>query len=283
MMAQVTGSDWPAPAKLNLMLRILGRRPDGFHQLQTVYQFLDCGDLLHFERRRDGQIRRSTAVKGVPEKADLAVRAAGMLKAHTGCRSGVDIEIEKRLPLGGGLGGGSSDAATTLVALNRIWGTGLGQEQLMALALSLGADVPVFVGGVAAWGEGVGEILTPLDLQEPWYLILVPPCGVSTAEVFSDPGLTRNSPAIKISDFLGGDDRNDCEETVRRRYPAVADALDWLGSRARGRLTGTGGCVFAAFAQKEEAVAVRGLAPRHFSPFVARGLNRSPLLDRVAG
>ena len=273
---------WPAPAKLNLMLRVLGRRPDGFHRLQTVFQFLDRGDRLYFEPRRDGCIRRLSELEGVPPESDLTVRAARLLKEHTGCKAGVDIVVDKRLPPGGGLGGGSSDAATTLVALNRIWGLGQTQEDLMKLGLSLGADVPVFVFGLASWGEGVGEVLTPVTLPEPWYLVLIPSCQVSTADVFSDPQLTRNSQSITISDFFDGDDRNDCLDVVRRRYPEVASALDWLAPRGRGRLTGTGSCVFAAFDTAGEALAVREMVPPSFSAFVVRGLNRSPLLDQGA-
>lgn len=272
---------WPAPAKLNLMLRVLGRRPDGYHCLQTVFQFIDRQDLLYFEPRDDGRIRRLSALPGVPLGSDLVVRAARLLQERTGCRLGADIRVDKRLPMGGGLGGGSSDAATTLVALDRIWGTGLAQSDLMALGLSLGADVPVFVRGVAAWGEGVGEELTPMDLPRPWYLVVVPRCAVSTGAVFSDEQLTRNSPAIRITDFLAGDDRNDCLSVVRRRYPPVAEALDWLAAFGRSRLTGTGACVFAAFASADEVHEARSVAMPRFDAFVARGINLSPLLDRA--
>jgi len=274
---------WPAPAKLNLMLRVLGRRPDGYHLLQTVFQFLELADLLYFESRRDGLIRRVTALPGVPEEADLAVRAARLLQDHTGCRLGVDIRLDKRLPMGGGLGGGSSDAATTFLALDSLWGTGLGQEGLMTLGLSLGADVPVFLHGQAAWGEGVGEKLTPIELPRPWYLVLAPDCHVSTAAVFSDPELTRNSPSITIADFVAGEQGNDCLGVVRRRYPEVAAALDWLAGIGVGRLTGTGGCVFAAFEDEGQVRSAHRAVPPRFSAFVARGLNRSPVLDRLAG
>ncbi|MEA3276820.1 MAG: 4-(cytidine 5'-diphospho)-2-C-methyl-D-erythritol kinase [Pseudomonadota bacterium] len=272
---------WPAPAKLNLMLRILGRRPDGYHRLQTVFQFIDRRDLLFFEPRSDGRIRRVSALPGVPAAADLVVRAARLLQETTGCPEGSDIRVEKHLPMGGGLGGGSSDAATTLVALDRLWGTGLSVAELMALGLALGADVPVFVRGLASWGEGVGEELTPLDLPEPWYLVLIPPCEVATGAVFSDGTLTRNSLPITITDFIAGDERNDCLAVVRRRYPSVSDALDWLANVARPRLTGTGACVFATFAAEGAARAALEAVPSRFAAFVAKGMNRSPLLERA--
>jgi 4-diphosphocytidyl-2-C-methyl-D-erythritol kinase len=281
-MGEHSREPWPAPAKLNLMLRVLGRRADGYHRLQTVFQFIDRGDRLSFEVRKDGRILRSSDLPGVPEASDLTVRAARLLQGRTGCGLGADLHLEKRLPVGGGLGGGSSDAATTLVALNRLWGTGLGTDRLAEIGLALGADVPVFVRGLAAWGEGVGEHLTPLDLTQPWYLVLVPECAVSTAAVFADRDLTRNSTAITIADFVSGDDGNDCLEVVRRRYPPVAEALDWLSQHARGRLTGTGACVFAAFAEEPAACAVLDRVPPGMRAFVARGVNRSPLLDRLS-
>jgi 4-diphosphocytidyl-2-C-methyl-D-erythritol kinase len=273
---------WPAPAKLNLTLRVLGRRADGYHRLQTVFQFLDRSDRLSFQVRRDGRIVRASDLPGVPEAADLTLRAARLLQERTGCGLGAELHLEKRLPVGGGLGGGSSDAATTLVALNRLWGTGLAMDRLAEIGLALGADVPVFVRGLAAWGEGVGEHLTPLDLPRPWYLVLVPECAVSTAAVFADRDLTRNSTAITIADFVSGDDRNDCLEVVRRRYPPVAEALDWLSQHARGRLTGTGACVFSVFPEEAEACAVLDRVPPGIDGFVARGVNRSPLLDRLS-
>lgn len=278
----MTSAPWPAPAKLNLTLRVLGRREDGYHRLQTLFQFIDYCDWLSFTPRTDGQIRLLTEIPGVSEASDLSVRAARRLQAATGCKSGVDIGIDKRLPLGGGLGGGSSDAATTLVALNRIWDTGLSEDDLAVLGLALGADVPVFVRGRAAWGEGVGELLTPVEVPEPWYLVMAPDCAVATAAVFADPELTRNSPSIKIADFLAGEDRNDCQDVVRLRYPAVSDALDWLGGFSRGRLTGTGACVFAVFGCADDAHAVLNRAPAGLRGFVAKGINRSPLLLRLA-
>lgn len=278
MATGVEAISWPAPAKLNLMLRVLGRRPDGYHRLQTVFQFVDRQDRLFIESRRDGRIRRVSTLPGVPEDADLVVRAARLLTEFTGLGLGADIRVEKLLPMGGGLGGGSSNAATTLVALNRIWRTGLGERELMELGLTLGADVPVFVYGRAAWGEGVGEELTPVDLPEPWYLVLVPRCEVATGSLFADEELTRDSAQIKIADFVAGDDRNDCLELVRRRYPDVADALDWLATVGRPRLTGTGACVFCEFSSAEQAGAAHAAVPSRFSAFVARGMNRSPLL-----
>lgn len=288
---------WPAPAKLNLFLHIVGRRANGYHLLQTVFQFIDLCDELEIAPRQDGVIRALHALPGISPEQDLTMRAARLLKQAAAVRepsfSGADIRLRKRLPLGGGLGGGSSDAATTLVALNHLWDLKLSIDELAALGLRLGADVPVFVRGLAAWGEGVGERLTPLSLSEPWYLVLVPPCHVSTAEVFRDPELTRDSPPITISGFHTGsirddwvrDDgvRNDCEAVVRGHYPEVDSAMRWLGRYAQARLTGTGACVFAAFDDEAEAQRVCAQAPAGWQVLVARGLNRSPLLARLAG
>jgi 4-diphosphocytidyl-2-C-methyl-D-erythritol kinase len=270
---------WPAPAKLNLMLRIVGRREDGYHLLQTVFQFLQVFDYLRFEVRNDGRIATHHSLPGVNPETDLVGRAARLLQQAGGCSLGADITLEKRLPMGGGLGGGSSDAATTLIALNYLWRLGLGEKRLAELGLLLGADVPVFIHGQAAWGEGVGESLRELKLPEPWYLVLTPACHVSTADVFADPDLTRNSPRMTIRDFLAGSAENDCLPVVRRRYPEVADALNWLGRYARPRLTGTGGCVFAAFERESDALRVHGELPTGLRGFVAQGLNRSPLRD----
>jgi len=273
---------WPAPAKLNLFLHITGRRADGYHELQTVFQFLACGDWLYFDVAAAGPVRLAGAPAGVPAAADLTVRAATLLRAATGTGAGVVIYNDKRLPVGGGLGGGSSDAATTLVVLNRLWSLGLNIDELAQLGLRLGADVPVFVHGQAAWAEGVGEILTPVMPPERWFLILTPPVTVSTADIFSDPELTRDTPRTKIPDLPEGTGRNDCEAVVRRRYPEVAEALDWLQAFATARLTGTGGCVFAAFDSKAGARAVADRVPAKWSSFVARGVNRSPLLSALA-
>ena len=271
---------WPAPAKLNLMLRIVGRRPDGYHLLQSVFQFLDVGDCLRFQPNATGLIRRIRGPETVAAEADLVVRAAKRLQKATGTPRGVDIQVDKHLPMGGGLGGGSSDAATTLVALNRLWDLRLGVDELAGLGLALGADVPVFVRGQAAWAEGVGEKLTPVELPEPWYLVLAPECHVSTPAVFAAPDLTRNSPRITIADFFAGSEANDCLDVVLRDYPPVRDALEALEAYAPARLTGTGACVFAVFPSFEAAEdAWRGLRTQ-YRGFVARGMNRSPLLDR---
>jgi len=273
---------WPAPAKLNLMLRIVGRRQDGYHLLQTVFQFLDRGDWLWFTPRADGVIARESEVPGVSAEADLTVRAARLLQQTTGVRRGATIRIAKRLPLGGGLGGGSSDAATTLVALNELWRTGLTLAELAELGLTLGADVPVFVHGQAAWAEGVGERLTPVDLAEPWFVVLVPACQVATGAVFNDPDLTRNSPPITITDFAAGPGGNDCEAMVYRRYPEVAAAARWLKQYGQARLTGTGACVFAAFPDGPSAERVLARLPAGWTGFMARGCNRSPLHEHLA-
>jgi 4-diphosphocytidyl-2-C-methyl-D-erythritol kinase len=268
---------WPAPAKLNLFLHITGRRDDGYHTLQTVFQFLDHADQLYFSLRSDAAIHRFGGPPGIPAERDLCVRAARLLQAAAGIRKGVDIYNEKHLPVGGGLGGGSSDAATTLWALNRLWDIGLEPAQLADVGLRLGADVPVFLFGRAAWAEGVGELLTPVDPPQPWYLVVNPGVSVSTAAVFSDPELTRDSPRMTIRDFLSNGGKNDCEAVVRRRHPAVAAARDWLNRVSPARMTGTGACVFAAFASQAQAQAAGRQLPAGWTGFVARGLNRSPL------
>jgi 4-diphosphocytidyl-2-C-methyl-D-erythritol kinase len=269
---------WPAPAKLNLFLYVTGRRPDGYHELQTLYQFLTWVDWLYFECNADGGIHRGAGPAGIPPEQDLGVRAARLLQQVTGCRQGVTLYLDKRLPPGGGLGGGSSDAATTLLVLNREWELGLSINELSNLGLRLGADVPVFVQGQAAVAEGIGERLIPASPPEAWYVVVDPAVTVSTATVFFAPELTRDTPRQKIADLLAGPARNDCEAVVRRSYPEVAAALDWLSSFAPARLTGTGACVFAAFGSRADAEQVAARVPQPWAGQVARGVNRSPLL-----
>jgi 4-diphosphocytidyl-2-C-methyl-D-erythritol kinase len=271
--------EFPAPAKLNLMLRVTGRRADGYHLLQTVIRFIDYGDTLSFRVREDRAIERIHDVAGVPAGEDLALRAARLLQRATGSRLGAEIGIEKRIPIGGGLGGGSSDAATTLLALNRLWGTGLTRAQLTALSLELGADVPVFVGGENALAEGIGERLTPLELPAAWYLVLIPPVGVPTARIFSHSELKRDSKPIKITAFSAGLAGNDVEPVVCREYPEVARHLDWLKQAAPAWVTGTGACVFAAFPAESAARRVWEQVPRGMRGFVAEGLPRHPLRE----
>ena len=271
-----------APAKLNLMLHIVGRRADGYHELQTVFQLVDLCDRLEIVARSDGVIRRVAGPAGVVESDDLTVRAARALKAATGSPRGADIAIQKRIPLGGGLGGGSSDAATTLRVLNQLWDTGLDLPRIAAIGAKLGADVPVFLAGTSAWAEGVGEVLTPVTLQPAsWFVIIFPGISVPTATVFQAAELTRNSPPTTMRGFLESGGRNDCEAVVRTRFPAVGEALDWLGRHAPARLTGTGSCVFAKFSRVEEAERVAARVPDQWRAFVARGLDQSPLLDEL--
>ena len=268
---------YPAPAKLNLFLHVVGRRADGYHLLQTAFRFIDYGDELGFAVRDDGVVRRITELAGVSADADLCVRAARLLKDRAGSRLGADIELVKRLPMGGGLGGGSSDAATTLVVLNRLWQTGLTRVQLQDLAVELGADVPVFVFGRSAFAEGVGERLAELRLPPAWYLVLVPETAVSTAEIFSAPELTRNTIAITIAAFSVGQGRNDLEPVVCRRYPQVARHLEWLRRYGDARMTGSGACVFCGFETEAQAQRVLAKLPADMRGFVARGLDRHPL------
>ena len=270
---------FPAPAKLNLMLRVTGRRADGYHLLQTVIRFIDYGDTLAFRVREDGVVGRVNEVEGVPAAEDLTVRAAQRLKQACGTRLGADITLEKRLPLGGGLGGGSSDAATTLLVLNDLWRAGLSRERLLALALELGADVPVFVGGKNALAEGIGERLTPLELPPAWYLVLTPPVQVPTARIFSDNQLKRDSKPIKITAFSVEQAGNDLEPVVCREYPEVARHLAWLRRAAPAWVTGSGACVFAAFSTEQAARRVLDQAPAGMRGFIARGLARHPLHD----
>jgi len=279
-------ASWPAPGKLNLFLHVLGSRPDGYHELQTAFQFIDLWDSIRFYQRPPGVVERLGALPGVAAEEDLVVRAARRLAAaaaETGVplAQGVAIEVEKRLPMGGGVGGGSSDAATVLVALNQLWGTRFDSGRLAGLGLSLGADVPVFVHGHAAWAEGVGERLVSVDFPEPVYLLLQPNVAISTAEVFKAPELTRDSPVITIAGFLQTGGRNDCEPVVRRRYPVVAGALDWLGRHGPARLTGTGSCVFAPMRDATHAAVVLAGKPLEWQGWITHGLNQSPLTARL--
>jgi 4-diphosphocytidyl-2-C-methyl-D-erythritol kinase len=275
---------WPAPAKLNLFLHVLGRRTDGYHDLQTVFQFLDHGDTLFFRPRGDGVCRRVGGPAEIDPEEDLAVRAARLLSQASGANLGADIQIEKRIPLGGGLGGGSSNAATTLVALNRLWNLGFTRDELASIGLRLGADVPVFVHGQASFAEGVGERLTPLDLPEPWFLVVTPPVRVSTKEIFSAPELRRNTPRLSPAQFRAGSGtRNDCEPVTAARHPLVGEALKIVSRFAPARMTGTGASVFAAFASRPEALMARSQLPASWSHFIARGLNESPLARLRAG
>ena len=273
---------WPAPAKLNLMLRVTGRRADGYHLLQAVFRFIDYGDTLRFTVRTDGAITRANQVAGVAEADDLTLRAAALLQRAAGTRLGADIVLEKRLPLGGGLGGGSSDAATTLIALNRLWDLALPRARLQELALELGADVPVFVFGESALGEGVGEQLRPLKLPLAWYLVLIPAVSVSTARIFQDPDLKRDSIPIRIPPFSVVAGQNDLEPVVCRYYPEVARHLAWVRQYGVARMTGSGACVFAEFSTEAEARAVWRQLPATMRGVVARGLDRHPLWSLCA-
>ncbi len=270
---------WPAPAKLNLFLHVTGRREDGYHLLQTAFQFLDYTDELSFHVTNDGRITRAQPLVGVSEDADLTLRAAHLLREVAQVNSGVAIRVIKRIPAGGGLGGGSSDAATTLLALNRLWDLRLERSQLAQLGLQLGADVPVFIGGHAAWAEGVGEQLTPLELEEAWYLVAVPPVHVSTAKVFGELGLTAFRAPITIRDFHAGRIHNDLEQVVRRHYPEVDEAFAWLARFGQPRMTGSGGCVYLRITDAETGKRILAQLPQGLGGLVARGVNRHPLLD----
>jgi len=270
---------YPAPAKLNLFLHVIGRRLDGYHLLQSVFRFIDASDIAWLGTRDDGKIVRLADLPGVPEDRDLTVCAARLLQARTGCKLGADIRLEKRLPLGGGLGGGSSDAATVLLALNRLWKLELSRAELQEMALQLGADVPVFLFGESAFAEGVGEKLTPINLPPAWYVVLTPPVEVSTKAVFASPELTRNTPPIKISDFLAGAGGNDLQPVVASNYPEVARHLAWLGQFGQARMTGSGACVFLAVEDEAQACGIVEMLPRDMQGFAARGLDRHPLYD----
>lgn len=266
-----------APAKLNLFLHITGRRPDGYHELQSVFQLIDFCDELKVELSPDSSITLSCDNPALVNPDNLILRAAYALQSQTSCSLGAHITLTKRIPMGAGLGGGSSDAASTLLALNELWALNLSKHALADLGLSLGADVPVFIHGTCAWAEGVGEILTPMTLPDKWYLVINPACHVSTKEIFSHQELTRNTTPIKMAPFLAEQTRNDCENIVRKLYPAVDQALVWLGDRAEARMTGTGASVFASFNSESEAKRVLAQLPEHWTGFTAQSLQSSPL------
>jgi len=275
----------PAPAKLNLFLHVVGRRPDGYHLLQTLFRFIDLHDTLHFTLRDDGAVRRTNAVEGVAEEQDLCVRAARLLQSETGCALGVDIAVEKRIPMGGGLGGGSSDAAATLIALNRLWSLGLSRQRLMQLGLRLGADVPVFIFGENAFAEGVGEELQAYPVSDAWYVVLFPPVHVPTAEIFAHPELTRDTLSITMRALsnrqFAHQLRNDLQAVACGLYPEVGRYISWLSNFGKAMMTGSGACVFAEFAGRGQAEAVLQQLPHGMRGVVAQGLARHPLHDWV--
>ncbi|HZV53857.1 MAG TPA: 4-(cytidine 5'-diphospho)-2-C-methyl-D-erythritol kinase [Rhodocyclaceae bacterium] len=274
-------SAWPAPAKINLFLHVVGRRADGYHLLQTVFRFLDYGDELRFSPRDDGEIVLGTPLPGVPPESNLTVRAARLLRDAAGKRAGATLTITKRLPLGGGLGGGSSDAATTLMALNRLWGCGLSSAELQRLGLTLGADVPVFIHGRNCFAEGVGERFTDVELPPAWYLVTVPRVAVPTAEIFKAPDLRRDTPAIVPGDWKPGMGGNDLEPVACRLYPEVARHLDWLRRRGPARMSGSGACCLAEFTTEAEARTMHAELPADMAGFVARGLDSHPILTAM--
>jgi 4-diphosphocytidyl-2-C-methyl-D-erythritol kinase len=280
-MAESVETFWPAPAKLNLFLHVTGRRADGYHDLQTLFQLIDLCDTIAIAPAPDGRIERVDGPAQVGAEEDLVVRAARALKAASGTPKGARLGVTKRIPIGAGLGGGSSDAATTLLALNRLWGCDLPTAQLQELAMALGSDVPVFLSGSSAWAEGRGERLTPVALPERWYVVVRPGVPVSTAEIFQAPELTRNSPLITIRGFFDSGGHNDCAPVVCARYPQIREALEWLSQSAPAHLTGTGSCVFAAFESAEAARQVAASVPPRWTGFIARGLNTSPMHERL--
>ena len=279
MRQAVKAVNCPAPAKLNLFLHVTGRRADGYHLLQTAFRLLDWGDRLSLSIREDGVIRRVTDVPGIDAQQDLTVRAAQLLQQQYACRLGVDIRLEKHLPAGGGLGGGSSDAATTLIGLNRLWRLGASRRELAVLGLRLGADVPVFIFGQDAFAEGVGEQLQPIFLPQCWYVVVFPAVHVPTAEIFTADDLTRNHKPIRITDFAMDVTGNDLQPVACRRYPAVQEALDWLGQYAPARMTGSGSCIFAGFASEQQAARVVQAVPEPWQAWKARSLEHHPLYD----
>jgi len=276
----------PAPAKLNLFLHITGRRADGYHTLQTMFRFIDLHDTLNFTLREDGVVCRTNTVEGVEEESDLCVRAARLLQNETGCKLGVEIAVEKSIPMGGGLGGGSSDAATTLIALNRLWSLDLERERLMRIGLKLGADVPVFLFGESAFAEGVGEKLRAFPLQDAWYVVLFPPVQVSTTQIFAHPELTRDSVSITMRalferQLTEGQFHNDLQAVVCDLYPEVAQHIAWLSGFGKAMMTGSGSCVFAEFSSRSQAEAVLQQLPQHMNGVLAEGLAVHPLHDWV--
>ena len=271
----------PAPAKLNLMLHVTGRRDDGYHLLETVFQFIDLSDQLEFELVQDGRIERRAGNSPVAATDDIVTRTATLLQARYQVEQGVSIAIDKKIPIGGGLGGGSSNAATCLLALNQLWQLGLTVDQLTRIGLEIGADVPVFVAGRAAWATGIGEQLEPIELDRPIYLVIDPKIEVSTAQIFAAQELTRNCDPLTIRAFLRGSGSNVCEPVVRNLYPQVAAALDWLSEYAPARMSGTGACVFAAFDSLEQAEGVKSRVPENWSGFVARAMNRNPVHQQL--
>jgi len=273
---------WPSPAKLNLFLYITGRRADGYHELQTLFQFLDHGDEIAIHINDSGKISLIPELEGVKTEDNLIWKAATALQKKTGCTLGADIELNKVLPMGGGIGGGSSNAATVLVALNFLWQTNLSDDELAEIGLVLGADVPVFIRGFAAFAEGVGEQLTAVDAEEKWYLVVRPDVSISTKDIFCHPGLTRNTPKRELFTLLDSQYENDCEKIVRLIYPEVDKQLSWLLQYAPSRLTGTGSCVFAEFTSKNEAQNVLAKLPGNVSAFIAQGRNVSPLKETLA-
>lgn len=270
-----------SPAKLNLFLHITGKREDGYHNLQTLFQLLDFGDRIEFSTNTTGKVELSPSIPGLPTDQNLIYQAAQILQQHSGCSLGANIWLEKFLPMGGGLGGGSSNAATTLLGLNKLWQLNLTEKTLMKIGVQLGADVPVFILGQTAWAEGVGERLTPVEMPNHWYLVLVPNTHVSTAKVFAHQGLTRNSHPIKIRAFLEQGGKNDCQSVVEALYPEVKKARQWLAQFAEARLTGTGACLFAKFDSETDAQSVYEQIPAPWTGFVAKGVNHSLLLTEL--
>jgi 4-diphosphocytidyl-2-C-methyl-D-erythritol kinase len=281
---ELDAPDYPAPAKLNLFLHVVGRRRDGYHLLQSVFTLIDLHDTLRFGVRPDGIVRRVNDVPGVPPAEDLVVRAALLLQEASGTAQGADIEIEKRIPIGAGLGGGSSDAATTLLALNRLWKTGFDREALAEIGAGLGADVPFFIFGRPAWAEGIGDRLRDIDLALAWYAILTPPAHVPTQVAYTAPELTRDTEPLKMEDFSAHPDdsrfHNDLEGVVTARFPVVREHLEWLRQHGNARMTGSGSCVFAAFESRAAAQRVIDALPAPMKGFVAHGLTHHPLLEQ---